>query len=266
MYLMMILDPVNAVTSIEFYRKAAAQAVSRTIGYLCYVAFVFSLIATVALKFRVGPEIDKTFFWLEKSMPVLTLANGKMTSNLTAPLTLRHPDDPDVALTIDTTRVDPVTPQMLEKGKVIGYVTANALYVMRRPGELRVFDFSTQKPGAKPLVLDSAFYESSRQFLDRILYPFLLVVIFVVFSLWKILASFFYSALAMAFGQILQVKLAYAALFNVAAYAQTFMIIISSIFLFMPRPLPWAGAISLIATAIYIVLALNKIKGETVPA
>ena len=69
-------------------------------------------------------------------MPVLTLSNGKMTSNLTAPLTIRHPDDPEVALTVDTARVDPVTPQMLESQKVMAYITSNALLrrLVHRPG------------------------------------------------------------------------------------------------------------------------------------
>jgi uncharacterized membrane protein len=257
---MMILDPINAVTSIEFYRKAAAQAVARTAGYLCYLAFLFSLIATVAIRVRVGPEIDKTFVWLEKSMPTLTLSNGKMISKLTAPLTLRHPDAPDVAVTIDTARVDPVTPQMLETQKVMAYISSNALYVMRSPGELRVFDFTTQKLGAKPFVIDAPFYESSRQFLDRILYPFLLVIIFVVFALWKTLAALFYSLVGISMNSLFRGALSYASLFNIAAYAQTLMVIVFAIFLFMPTPLPWAGAISFIATSIYIALSVKKIK------
>ena len=193
-------------------------------------------------------------------MPVLTLSDGKMTSNLTAPLTLRHPDAPDVAVTIDTVRVDPVTPEMLQNQKVMAYITSNALYVMRRPGELRVFDFGTQKPGAKPLVIDSSFFESSRQLLDRILYPFVLLLVFVVFALWKILASFFYSLVGISMNSLLQVGLPYMQLFNIAAYAQTLMIVIRAIFLFMPVPIPGAPLVSLVATSAYIALAVKKIK------
>ncbi len=261
MVLMMILDPVNAVTSIQFYKKVAQQSWARTVGYLCYIAFAFALISTVAFKLFVGPEIDKTFFWLEKSMPVLTLANGKMTSNLTAPLTIRHPDDPDVALTIDTTRVDPVTPQMLESQKVMAYVTSNALYVMRRPGELRVFDFSSQKPMSKPLVINTDFYESARRFLDKILYPFVLVLVFALFVAWKVLASLFYSLVAMMINSLLDARLPYNALFNVAAYAQTLMVIVRALFLFMPGPLPGAALVSLAVTSVYIALAIKNIQG-----
>ncbi len=260
MSLMMILDPVNAVTSIQFYKKIAQQFWGRTIGYLCYIAFAFALIATVAFKLFVGPEIDKTFFWLEKSMPVLTLDNGKMTSNLTAPLTIRHPDDPEVALTVDTARVDPVTPQMLESQKVMAYVTSNALYVMRRPGELRVFDFTSQKLN-KTLVINTDFYESARHFLDKILYPFVLVLVFGLFMVWKTLASLFYSLIAMMVSSLLDARLPYNSLFNVAAYAQTLMVIIRAIFLFMPGPLPGAAPISLAVTSVYIALAIKNMQG-----
>src|SRR5271163_4772847 len=102
----MLLDPINAVTSVNFYRKVAAQPWWRSAFYLAYLSVFFSLAFAVSLKIHAGPHIDATFEWLKKETPPMTFVDGKLTSALTQPLTLRHPEYTQIALVIDTARTD----------------------------------------------------------------------------------------------------------------------------------------------------------------
>lgn len=261
---MILLDPVNAVTSIAFYRKVAAQTAGRTALYLVYLAAVFALAATAAMRVRVGPAISETFVWLEKSVPPLSFSNGRMSSTLTEPLVLRHPQVPDVAFGIDTNRVEPVTPDDMARDKVMAYLTSNAFYVQQRPGQVEVYDFS-KAPQAQPVVIDGRFYRQADQMMGRILYPATLLVAFLVFLAWKGWASLFYSVVALIVNAGAQAELPYGALFRLSVYAQTLVIALQIIFLFMPVQIPFFGFLAVAVTTAYLWLAVKKVKEPEAP-
>lgn len=256
----MILDPVNGITSVEFYKKVAKQTVGRSFLYLFYLAFLFAITTTVALKVRAGPLIDETFRWLEKSMPRITVLDGKLSSDTPGPVTVRHPENAEVAVTVDTARLEAVTPELMEKEKVLAYVTGGALYVRKSPGKLEVYDFSkaVAKPGDKPLVIDGTFYRKAEAVVNRVIYPFCLVLTLVVFLFWKSASTCLYSLLAVFINSAAGAKLDYKALWNITLYAQTLIIILQAIFLFMPSPLPASQAVASLLTGVYIWLAVRR--------
>jgi hypothetical protein len=254
---MILLDPVNSITSIKFYKKISTQGLGRSAAYLAYIALVFSVVATFALKLKLGPFIDETFVWLERSVPTMTFENGKLSSPLTAPLTIRHPEDDDIAVTIDTTRTDPVTVEMMDQQKVMAYVTQNAFYMMRSPDRLETYDLSkTATP--KPVTIDADFYRAAGAVVQRVLYPVALVVIFLIFLVWKALSSLFYSLLALAIDAISGAGLHYKSLLNISLYAQTLLIVLQMIFLFLPIALPAPILVAPLVTGVYIWLAVKK--------
>lgn len=253
----MILDPLNSITSIEFYRKVAAQTVGRSSLYLVYLSVLFAVVATAALKIRIGPVVDETFVWLERSMPTITYAAGKLSTQDNALVTIRHPRISNVAVTIDTARTETVTAQLLETNKVVAYVTGNAMYLMERPGEMRSFDFSKAAAG-KPVVIDGAFYRNAGQLLSRALYPISLVLTFIIFLAWKTAATFFYSLIALMVNAIAEGTLSYKSLFNITLYAQTLNIALQAIFLFMPVGLPASPLVAMALTTTYVWLAVKR--------
>ena len=253
---MILLDPVNAITSVSFYRKIAKQAFSRTVLYLVYLAAIFCVLGAVALKVRVGPALDQTFDWLAKSAPVLTFDNGKFSSPAAMPVVLRDPAYQDVAVAIDTTRTAPVTEKDMDGAGVTAYLTQSDFYLRRPNGTIEDRSFADTKT-EKPVTLDAAFYQEAGALLNRILYPAAIFGLFAVFLVWKLLSSLFYSLVAMALNNALHAGRAYAELFNLSAYAQTLIIAVQIIFLFMPSRIPLFSLVALAVTGAYLYLALR---------
>ena len=254
----MILDPINAITSVEFYRKVAAQTVGRSLLYLVYLSVLFSIAGTLALKMKIGPVVDETFVWLERSMPTITFEGGKLSTKDQLPVTIRHPRIPEVAVKIDTVSTGTVTAQTLEAAKVVAYVTRDAMFLMERPGEMRSFDFSTAAAG-KPVVIDGAFYRNAGMLLSRALPPISLALTFVIFLAWKTFSTFFYSLIALMVNAVAEGDLSYKSLFNLTLYAQTLTIAIQAIFLFMPVGLPAAPLVAMALTTTYLWLAVKRL-------
>jgi hypothetical protein len=255
----MLLDPINAITSINFYRKVAGQGASRTFGYLVYVTLLFSIAGTLALKVRVGPEIDKTFVWLATSMPTVTLNAGKVTSTAAAPVTVRHPDISEIAVVVDTARVEPVGSDVLEQQKVLAYLTGSALYVKGAQGHVEVYDLS-KAVTPKPVVIDAAFYQNASRLLSKLLYPFAFVFGFFFTLLWKAGSALIYALVGMILNAFAEAGQTFGSLFNMAAYAQTLVIALQAIFLFMPVSPPAFSLIALVTTGVYLWLALKRLK------
>lgn len=254
---MFILDPINSITSVQFYKKVSTQSAGRTVAYLGYLGLLFAVLATIAFKVRIGPSIDSTFLWLQTEVPTLVFEGGKvLTPELQAPATLRHPTIPELSIQIDASRVEPVTPQMLEQLNVKGYLSQNALYLMDPQGQMKVSDFSKSK-SEKPMRVDANFFRQAQALLGKVLYPVALLLSFAFFLVWKLLASVFYSLVAMAVNAVHEAELPFGSLVNIAVYAQTLIIAIQAIFLFMKAPLPLASLISLGATTAYIWLAIK---------
>jgi hypothetical protein len=255
----MFLDPINAITSIEFYKKVAKQSLGRTAAYIALLSLLFTLALTVALKVKVGPAIDDTFVWLEKTMPRLTFANGKLSADPEAAVTLRHPKIEEVALIIDTARTEAVSAADLEKAKVSAYITGTAMYVAPGPGEVRVHEFGSapNTPGQQPVVIDSKFYKELARITRLVLYPSLMIVVFLFFISWTLMSTAFYSLVGVGANTVANGGLEYKSLFNIALYAQTLITALQAIFLFMPVGLPLAPLVSLILTTTYIWLAVK---------
>ena len=259
----MILDPVNSITSVNFYKKISTQSLGRSILYLCYLAALFSITGTVALKVKAGPVIKETFRWLEQSMPPLTFSRGKVSSPVSGPLTLRHPKMAEVALIIDTQRGEPATPELMGEQKVIAYLTGNALYLLRSRNRVESYDFS--KSPSRTVVVNAEFYRMAEKTLRQILYPIAIAAIFVMFLAWKTCASLMYSLIALAVNAQADARLGYKSLFNITVYAQTLVIALQSIFLFMPVGIPLFRLAAFALTGLYIWLAVNKIAAPQTP-
>lgn len=264
----MIFDPVNSVASPSFYRKVSGQTVGRSLLYICYLVGVFSLCATLALKIKVGPTIDETFEWLERSVPTLTYADGKVTSAQPGPVRLQHPDPKlsDVSLMIDTSRTDPVTPQQMEDAKVLGYLTSTAFYLKEQGGQLRVYDLSKGAQGGKPVTIDAGFFRNADIVMGRLLYPGALLAAFAIFLAWKLLTTMAYSLVALMINAMAGGQLEYAPLLNISIYAQTAGVLLAILSLFLPFAIPGYSMICVTLTAAYIWLAVKQHSASPLPS
>jgi hypothetical protein len=257
----MLLEPIRAVISLDFYRRVAAQSWWRSLLYLVYLSLLLSLAFTVSLKIHAGPGIDATFEWLKKSAPSMTFANGKLTSSLTEPLVLRHPQMPQIGVLIDTNRAEPVSMQVLDDAKVQAYLTSNALYFQERPGQLRVYDFS-KAADAKPVSIDAAFYESARQIFDRVLYPVVFAAGSLFVVLWTGLTTLVFALVGVLLNALSESGVGFGPMVRVALYAQTLPTAVQAAALLSGRTIPRWSILSLVITGVYIWLALARLKRD----
>lgn len=254
----MILDPINSITSVSFYRKVAAQSLGRTVGYLFYLAALFTLATLLAVKTRIMPGVAGVFDWLGKNVPVLTFAGGKLTSAAPGPTVLRHPDAQEVGVVIDTERTEPVTPAMLEENKAIAYVTSNAFYIKRETGRIEVQDFSKAAP-PQPVVVDADFWKTAGGMMPYFLYPAAVLFTFPLFIFWKVFATALYLIMALLINALAQAGLEPKPLLNITVYAQTFLVVLEMILLLIPAPVPMAlqTLAAFVITGTYIGLAVR---------
>ncbi len=253
----MILDPINSITSINFYKKAAGQTLGRAFLYLGYLGILFSIVFLVFLKTRVWPSLEGTFQWLETNIPTVTYSKGRLATPTNEKVTVRHPKINEVAFTIDTSRSDLVTAQMLADEKVSAYVTSNALYIQQPGGKVEVYDFS-KVPSTETKVFDAKFYRELSHSLRVLLYPIGFLAAFALFAVWKLAATLFYSLIALLINGVSEGGLPYTTLFKLSVYAQTLVIAVQCILLLVPAQVPQFTLLATIATTVYLWLAIKK--------
>ena len=138
------------------------------------------------------------------------------------------------------------------------YVTSTP-YMRQRSGELRVHDLTKTPDGARPVLIDAAFFHSAQAVLSRVVYPIALTATFLMLLFWKIFTTMgVYTVIALIANSMQRAALPYPALLNIVAYAQTLMLFIVAITLFLPFGIPAFSLISLSVTAGYICLAIKR--------
>jgi hypothetical protein len=260
----MLLDPINSITSVNFYKKISGQGPGRTCLYMLYLGLIYGIFATIWFRAHFLPVQQKTFNWLETSVPTITYANGRLSTPTNTPVTVRHPELEQVAFTIDTGRTEPVTSQMMQDGKVTAYVTSGALYVLQPGGRLEVYDFS-KTPGSKSAVVDAKFWQQLAQVLRRVEYPMVFTCCFLGYAVWKGVTALFFSLIAVLINGMGETGLGYKPLFNLSAYAQTLVLVLTALLMIVSGFPPFLhilnGGMNMIAvmvTSVYLWLAIRK--------
>jgi hypothetical protein len=253
----MILDPVNSITSVQFYKKVAKRSIPAAFGYLAYLALLFSVASVFAVRARLMPSLLETFAWMEQNVPTITYAKGEVAVAGPQPLTLRHPKAPELGLIIDTGRVEPVTPKTLDDAKALAFLTKTALYIMERPGAINVYDFSKMATGSEPVVIDAKFYRSAGEILPSLLYPAAFLIAFLGFMAWKTVSTVFYSLVALMINGMFEGPLLFAPLALISLHAQTLVVVLQAMALFLPGRIPGFQVLAWVITGVYICLAVK---------
>lgn len=245
----MILDPIRCVADFTFYKEMPKKTVASTVGYLAFVGLIFSAALTLAVHLQVVPRIESAARWAAESVPPLTLEGGKLSSGIEGPVLVRHPQVPEVAFIIDTDRVQPVTAAEMSGQKVVAYLAQDAIYVLSRQ-RLETYDISkAQNP--KPLSIDAEFYRRVGKVIVQVLYPLSFFCGWLAFMVWKHIASLLYSLLGLAINAVGGYRLDYATVYKTVVYAQTPVIVLQLILLFLPRPIPFFPLLSILVTGVY---------------
>ncbi|MBI5243543.1 MAG: DUF1189 family protein [Elusimicrobia bacterium] len=255
----MLLDPLRSLTDFEFYRTLPKKSIAATVGYLAFLGIIFAALYVLMFSLRYGPKVDQAIEWAAANIPSMTLSQGKLTSALTEPKRIEYPGLPQFAFIIDTNRTDPVSPYEMRASTVVAYITQNAAHYFTADGRLSVTDLSAVQTG-EALTIDANFYRSAGAVLKKAQIPMTFIITWVVFMLSTHLAAFIYSLIALLLNAFLSAGLSYHDLYLAAVYAQTPVIVLQAIVMFLPKPVPFFPLLLLIVVTVYLWQALRHMK------
>lgn len=257
----MIPDLLDALVRPASYRRFAIEKPGRTASYVAFLSVVFVAALGVAVKLRLAPLFTETFNWLETQMPAITLAGGTVSATPPGPLRLAHPREKDVALMIDTTRKDPVTAAQLADAKVLAYLTSNALYLERGPGQLESIDLTKSAP-ERPIKVDAATYKDMERAFNWVFYPALLLLFFLAFALSVAAAGLFYALVGLILASVAEAPLGFAALFRIGIHAQTAGCLLYALDAVLPFAIPALPLVSLALSLTFLWLGVRASRPQ----
>ncbi|MBI4060736.1 MAG: DUF1189 family protein [Elusimicrobia bacterium] len=260
----MIQDLLGSIASTQAYRRFAAEKPGRTALYLFFLSLLFTVGGGAAMRLRVGPVVDETFVWLSAEVPTLTFSAGKVSSSEPAPKRLVHPRASEIAVMIDTARVEPVTLQAMRDAKVLAYLTNNALYLAKHRDQIEVYDLS-KAALERPMVVDAAFFRDAAGALKTVVYPLAILAVFAFAAAWTAFAGLLYALFAMPLNSAAGGALAFGSLYQIAIHAQTAALLARIAMAFLPFSIPFSGAASITATMIYLWLAVKANAAAATP-
>lgn len=257
----MFLDPFYSVVHFPFYREVPRKSFGKALGYLLYLGLFFSIVSTIALYVKLTPVIHDASEWAAASIPTITIADGKASSPLTTPLLLRYPREPRVAFIIDTHRTTPVTAQEMRQQEAAAYLTQASLYVAAGRNKVEQYDLTTTR-NAKPVMIDANFFREAASTLPKIFYPIAWISAWLIFFVWKLIAALAYSIVALILNAIASADLAYENLLKLSLYAQTPVIALQAVALFMPQRIFGFWLIALLIVSVYLWQAIRQNQPE----
>lgn len=252
----MIPDLLDSIVRPLAYRRFAGEKAARTASYAAFLSLIFVGALGIAVKLHLAPMFTETFSWLETAMPPLTFSAGGVTSPTPGPLRLEHPTLKEVAVMIDTARKDPVTAQQMSDAKVIAYLTANALYLERSPGQIETIDLTKSAP-ERATTVDASMYKEMERAFDWVFYPALMLFFFLTFALALAVGGLLYGLLGLIFASLAGGSLEYGALFRLGIHAQTAGSLLYALDAVLPRTIPYFQLASAVMSMTLLWLGVN---------
>jgi hypothetical protein len=224
-------------------------------AFIAFLSLTFVGAIGISVKLRLAPLFTETFVWLETSMPVITFANGVVTSAAPGPLRLEHPRK-EIAVMIDTARKDAVTAQQLDDAKVVAYLTSDSLYVERGRGadgkmEIETIPFKGSASD-QPITVDSGTYKEMERAFDWVFYPALMLFFFLTFATSIAACGLLYALFGLILASVAGGSLGYGALFRVAVHAQAAGSLLYALDAVLPFAIPKLMWISIASTLGYL--------------
>lgn len=257
----MWLEPVHSVVDFGFYREVPKKSFLRTFGYLSYLSLLFTIFSIVVLYIKLTPFIQEAATWLANSMPAITIADGKATSSLTAPLILRYPRDNRLGILIDTNRTAGVSYEEMASQNVMFCLTQNSLYILN-PEQHRIEQRPLDAMKTTKLTITGDFYPRFASYLNRLMYPIMLPIFWVVYLFWKLVTSLFYAVVGLLINAFSAAEMDFPSLYKLAVYSQTPVVILQAVMLPLRRSLPGyvIFPMGFLVTSAYLWQAIRQTK------
>lgn len=268
---MILLEPVHATVNFPFYRQVPRKSFLATVGYIALLALVYSFAMEAWLYFKICPRIRTVSEWAATSMPRLTLRDKKLSTDRPGLSVVQLPNTSGMTVLVDTGRSAPIRPEEMERHKALGFITQGKvhLWIPERHQLIEIIDLSKAQ-NEEPVVLDAAFYrESADRFIGWLRHPIVLILLLAfmwpVIFIWKHAAALLYSVLAILINTFMRVELEYEALYKLAVYAQTPVIVLQIVAAYLEPNIPYRLLIALLVVGVYLWQALRQLRPGQAP-
>lgn len=206
-------DAWIAITAPRQYLRWAFQPVWRSVRYLLFLQFVFTIIVSISLYFQTQPMFDNVQAWAQENLPLITYEDGKL--RVDEDETILFTDSDAFFFKLDTTQ------KLEDEPRVDVFYESGVLFVedgivASQLGEYQEYEYSTLK--LPNFVLSKETFPTWRKQIELVLVTIVPIFIFLSLAVSRLFTAAVFSGLAWLFSGF---KLAYKPVYNLAIYAMT---------------------------------------------
>jgi len=247
-------EMVRAIRDFKFYKTVKDFQTIKAIKYIFFMISLITLVLTLRYTFDLNRGLRIFAEWAKQNLPVIEIENGIVSADVVQPYKI---EEEDFTFIIDTT----------------GTVTSlddydRGILVMKNKVVYKESDVKTESydlSGIEAIRIDEDFMVMLRRNVTWILFPIMLLVIFVFFTVAKFLQVFVFTLVSLATCSIVNVKLDYKAIFNIGIYALTPSALLGFLLAFFNVRLPLFGIIYSGLYVIYLIMAILNCKDTPSP-
>ena len=214
-----------------------------------FLIFLITLILSVRYSFDISKGLGIAADWTKENLPIIEIQNGVVSVDAKQPYKIV---EEDFALILDTT--GEIT--SLDEYKSGILLTKNKVLYKENEVKTESYDLSN----IESVRIDENFMKVLRKNLVWIIFPFMLLGIFIYFCIARFLQIFIFSLISLATSSIVNIKLSYKQLFNIGIYAITPGIILGALLAVFLIQLPFFWIIYAGLYIIYLVMAILNCK------
>jgi len=239
----------KAVGDFKFYKQVKNFSVGKSIKYILSVAFLISLILTIRYSYGFGKGLDIATEWMKKNLPVIDIKDGVASVDVEQPYKVTQED---FAMIIDTTG---------KTASLDGYKKGILLMkdkVIYKDSEAKTEIYSLAD--VKALRIDENFMSAIRKNAVWIIFPFMLLGIYLYFIAARFLQILIFSLVTIFASAVTKIQLTYKQIFNMGTYAITPSMLLGAIAALFMKVIPGAAWVYCGVYIIYLVAGLLNCK------
>ena len=242
-------EVMEAISDFKFYKRVKDFQTSRGMKYIFLLIFLITLILTIRYSFDISKGLGIAADWTKENLPIIEIQNGVVSVDAKQPYKIV---EEDFALILDTT--GEIT--SLDEYKSGILLTKNKVLYKENEVKTESYDLSN----IESVRIDENFMKVLRKNLVWIIFPFMLLGIFIYFCIARFLQIFIFSLISLATSSIVNIKLSYKQLFNIGVYAITPSIILGALLAVFVIQLPLFWIIYAGLYIIYLIMAILNCK------
>jgi hypothetical protein len=249
--------PILAFFSKSFYRDVGQHWRGTGLAYLLVILAILWIPTMVKMQLGITRFVNTESKKFTEQIPAITIAHGKVTTNVPTPYTIKDPKTGTDLAIIDTTGEI----EKLEDTEAKLLLTKSKLIASQGASETRTYDLS----GVESFYVDRDRVEgwlvTAKTWFALAAYPLLVVFSFV----FRAIQVLIYALIGLLFAHLLQTSIDYKTLMRLAAVAITPVVVLDLILEFVPLRIPLWSLLGIAVGLGYLFLAV-KWNTEVEPA